>query len=266
MALLLCMLSPPAWADDPALTPPKDPAAHSHFTKGNRLYRVRKIDEAVAAYQAGAVIEPVPVFDYNLGQCYRKLGKPADALWHYERFLRNGRPEGELQALVTGFVRQMREELEREAMTHPPTPAPPAPSSPAERATPAGPFEPAPMPAAELASSTVAPGASWYSDRLGWGLVAGGAAAAGVALYLQARAFGLRDDADANLTEDRRTELREASRARGIGAAVVGVGSAALIAAGAIKLALRPGAPSRARATSWTVDISGRGVAVLGRF
>lgn len=260
IALLLCMLAPPAWADDPALAQPKEPAARLHFTQGNRLYRVRKFDEAVAEYQAGAVIEPAPVFDYNLGQCYRKLGKHADAIWHYERFLRNGQPEGELHALVTDFLRQLREELARKPAPAPPAEAEPPASSPSSRSG------PPPMPAADLSVSVAARGERWYADRLGWGLVASGLAAAGGTAYLLAHAADLQHDAVRLPAERRRIELRDTARERRVIGAALGVGSAALLAIGAIKLAIHSRGPSRDKAASWSVGVSGRGVAVLGRF
>jgi tetratricopeptide (TPR) repeat protein len=254
------MLAPPAWADPPALAQPTEPAARLHFTQGNRLYRIRRFEEAVAAYQAGAVIEPVPVFDYNLGQCYRKLGRHADALWHYERFLRNGRPEGELHALVTDFLRQLRAELDRKPVLQPPAEVAPKPDAPVGRSG------PSPMPAADLSVSVVARGERWYSDRLGWSLVAGGVAAAGGTAYLLARAAGLQYDAATTPDENRRIDLRGAAHARRVIGTAFGVGSAALIAAGAIKLAIHSRERPRAKAASWGIGISGRGVAVLGRF
>ena len=128
----LCAIDPAARADDSAMRLPAEPTALVHYTQGNRLYRLRKFEEAITEYQAGAMIDPAPVFDYNLGQCYRQLGKYTEAIWHYERFLKSGQPDGQRQALVTGFLVQMRAELERKAMTQPPTdsasdPRPPPP-------------------------------------------------------------------------------------------------------------------------------------------
>ncbi len=270
IAWLLCVLAPPAWADDPALAQPEEPSARRHFTQGNRLYRARNLDDAIAAYRAGAAIEPVPVFDYNLGQCYRKLGRHAEAIRHYERFLRNGRPEGELHALVMGFLRQLREELALTARLEPraepaPKPSPPQ-QDPLRGVDPPGRPGPAPTPAMDLSASAVARGEPWYSDRLGWGLVAGGAVGAAGAIYLRALALGLHEDAGAVLDEDRRVALRGATRTRNVAGVVLGAGSAALIATGAIRLVLQARAPSRTGIASWSVGVSGRGVAVLGRF
>jgi tetratricopeptide (TPR) repeat protein len=145
VALLLAAFAAPARANDPALAEPAAPAARQHFVQGNRLYRSRKVDEAIAAYQAGASIEPAPIFDFNLGQCYRKLGRYADARRHYERFLRSGRPGDELRGLVTEFVRQMRE-LERTVIAPPPVDNTVATGSGLPRAGRAAPLAPDPSP------------------------------------------------------------------------------------------------------------------------
>src|SRR5262249_22520143 len=87
-------------------------------------------DQAVEEYKAGALVEAAPIFDYNLGQCYRQLGKYQEAIWHYERFLATGNPQGEVFDAVNGFIAQMKSELDKQAMTQKPTePAPVAPSS-----------------------------------------------------------------------------------------------------------------------------------------
>jgi tetratricopeptide (TPR) repeat protein len=63
---------------------PATPEAREHLTRGNRLYGVRSFEEAIAEYKAGALVEPAPVFDYNLGQCFRQLRRYREALWYYE--------------------------------------------------------------------------------------------------------------------------------------------------------------------------------------
>ena len=261
IALLLCALASTARADDPALAQPKEPNARLHFTRGNRLYRARKLEDAITAYQAGAVLEPAPVFDYNLGQCYRKLGRYTDAIRHYERFLERGRPAGELRDLVTGFLRQMREEQDRQQ----PLPQPP-PQVASQPRSPVGRAGAAALPTAARSTSIEVLGERWYADRLGWGLVGGGVATAGVAVYLRMRASDLHDTAGSVLDEDRRLELRGAAHARGVSSAVLGVGGGVLLVAGTIRLAGHAKSSSRPNAASWHIGITGRGAAVFGRF
>jgi tetratricopeptide (TPR) repeat protein len=261
IVLVLGLFVSPAWANDPALAEPNEPTARQHFKHGNRLYRIRKFDEAIAEYQAGAVIELAPVFDYNLGQCYRQLGKYTDAIWHYERFLKNGRPGAELHAFVTDFLQQMRAELERKAMTQPPTEVAEtgAPRAPLRGEPPASRAEPAP-------SIIVRGDVRWYSDTLGWALVAGGGVGAGVATYLLMRASSLREAADRALDEDRRSDLRDVSATRRLVGAVVGIGSVGLIAAGMVKLAIHPNEQLQPKSLSWGVGASPQGAHVFGRF
>src|ERR1041385_5826762 len=140
------------------LARPGSPEARGHLIRGNRLYGVRSFEEAAAEYKAGAVIEPAPVFDYNLGQCFRQLGKYQDAIWHYERFLSRGNPQGELLDAVKGFIAQMKAELDRKAMTQPPTD--PEPSTRGEPIAARAHTE-------QIATEHAQP---WYADRIGWGL------------------------------------------------------------------------------------------------
>jgi tetratricopeptide (TPR) repeat protein len=261
VVLLLCALASTARADDPALAQPKEPNARLHFTRGNRLYRARKLEDAVAAYQAGAALEPAPVFDFNLGQCYRKLGRSADAIRHYERFLERGRPASQLHDLVTSFLRQMSEAQDREQpLLQPPPPVASLPRSPVDRTGAVA------LPTTARSTSIEALGERWYVDRLGWGLVAGGVATAGVAVYLRMRASDLHATAGAVLDEDRRLELRDAAHVRSAGGAVLGVGGGVLLVAGTIRLAFHLKAAPRLRAASWHIDLSSRGAAVFGRF
>src|ERR1041384_1339104 len=92
-----------ASAGKPLARPTKH-EAREHLDRGNKLYNLRSFDEAIVEFKAGAIIEPVPVFDYNLGQAYRQLGKYQDALWHYDRFLNYGHPTGQLLDAVPGFM------------------------------------------------------------------------------------------------------------------------------------------------------------------
>lgn len=57
----------------PRLSPPR--AAPGRYGGQHR-------DVVIVEYNAGALVEPAPVFDYNLGQSYRQLGKYREALWH----------------------------------------------------------------------------------------------------------------------------------------------------------------------------------------
>ena len=159
----------PAQAD--ALSKPTSPEARSHLALGNRLYGVRSFEEATGEYKAGALIEPAPVFDYNLGQCYRQLGKYQEALWHYERFRTRGSPQGELLDAVNHFITQMSAELDKEK---------------AEART-----QPVPVAVASHAGPRMSIRRKWAI-----GVGSGGGALVGVGVILGLRARHLQQDAD----------------------------------------------------------------------
>ena len=243
---------------------PTAPEAQQHLDRGNKRYNVRKFAEAVDEYIAGAVIESAPVFDFNLGQCYRQLHKYKEAIWHYERFLRRGRPEPERRLLVEDFITQMNAEIARKAATRPRT-------EPALDASSSARTRPSPVPAiTEAASTSIArradPGPRWYSDRVGWGLVGTGVLGTGAAVLLRWKASSLRTEANASQSEDHRIELRRNANRSSLLGTLVSVGSAAMIVTGAIKLAVSPKPNSTSRTASWSVAISLGRLDVLGQF
>lgn len=189
---LISAVATTAHAD--ALAKPTNALAQEHLTTGNRYYRVREFEKAVEEYKAGAIREDAPVFYYNLGQCYRQLGRYEDAIWHYERFLDRGKPTGEIEASVRKFIAQMKSELEKAAMRQPPTePAPASPDSsppPPESASPGHVLPASPPPAQRRRSMPL-------QRKLAIGIGAAGAAALGLGVVLGLRAESFEEDADA---------------------------------------------------------------------
>jgi tetratricopeptide (TPR) repeat protein len=90
---------------------PTNPVALKHFLSGHRFFRVREFDKAIAEYKAGALLEDVPVFQYNLAQSYRMAGQYEEALWHYENFLGRLPPGDPSRAKVEGLMAQVKSEL-----------------------------------------------------------------------------------------------------------------------------------------------------------
>lgn len=184
VVLLIPALTTMAHAD--ALAKPTNVVAREHLATGNRYFRLREFEKAIEEYKAGAVREDTPVFYWNLGQCYRQLGHYEDAIWHYERFLDRGKPDGEVEASVKKFIAQMKGELEKKAMKLPPVePAPPAipDSSSAGRTLPTN--SPAPEQRRGMA----------LQRRLAIGVGAAAAAAVGLGVALGLRAQSFEDDA-----------------------------------------------------------------------
>lgn len=244
------------------LAKPTLPEAREHLALGNKLYNVRSFDEAITEYKAGALLEPAPVFDYNLGQCYRLTGKYQDAIWHYERFLARGKPQGKLLDSVNDFIAQMKSELDKKAMTQRPTEAAPSPSSTASAPTVnALPQVPSPQPHLEQAAQSTD---AWYQDRVGWGLTGAGVVALAVSGGLLASASSLRSDANAAKVQEDYKQLSDKADTRGLLGTIIGIGGAGLLATGIIKLAIHTESPTRV--AGWNVAPSGAGILVFGRF
>jgi tetratricopeptide (TPR) repeat protein len=252
VVIVLVLVGAPRVADagDPAIRKPKAVAALDHLARATKLYNVRSFEEAAREYKAGALVEAAPVFDYNLGQCYRQLGRYKEAIWHYERFIKTSPETPERNESVTGFIAQMRAELENRAMTAPPTePAASAavPTVPPIAAAPAV-GSPAPEP--------------WYADGVGWGLAAGGVIALGGSAALLVSAAGLDDDANHTSMQRASDELHDRAYTRSLAGAALGIGGVALLATGIVKLVVTP----TARTETAGVAIAPGGVSVFGRF
>lgn len=249
LALLVSTTS--AYADDP-LAKPASAEARERLVAGNRLYRLREFDKAVEQYKAGALKEDSPVFHYNLGQCFRQLGEYEDAIWHYERFLDRGRPTGEIKDAVDGFIKQMKDELAKKAMTQPPTDPAPDTRPTAQ-----------PPPAAVTVIDRAEP---WYMDGVGWGLTGAGIIGVGGSIGLFISASGLDDDANAETQQQVRDELHERASNRRLIGAVIGIAGGAALVTGVIKLVIRPKDRERTIKTSLDVGFTGDGIVVMGTF
>ncbi len=220
----------------------------------NKLYRIREFEKAAEEYKAGALVEDVPVFHYNLGQCYRQLDRYEDAIWHYERFLDRGKPTGEVRAAVEAFLSQLKVELQRKAAT-PPRVEPPA--------DPAKPVQP---PAPPKVVTVRIPGEPWYRDRLGWGLAGAGVVAIGAGSWLLIDAKGIEDDANAQPGQAERDRLRDrASSRRVVGSVIGGVGLAVLVT-GVVKLAMSPSDREQTATAAFGVGVTSGTIFVMGRF
>lgn len=252
IAISLAALVATSPADADSFAKPASAAARGHLARGNKLYGIRSFDEAVAEYKAGALVESVPVFDYNLGQCYRQLGRYQEALWYYQRFLAHGDPQGELLAAVNNFIAQIKSELNKKAMTQPPLePAATQGSVPALVHR----HDQPPIP-----SNTEA----WYADTFGWGLAATGVAGLAVGGGLLLDAANLNDDAKANPFQQESERLYDKASTRNLLGTVISIGGAGLFVTGIIKLAVHSN--ESARVAGWNISTSGTGVMVFGSF
>lgn len=249
----LALLGGVAAAGNP-LARPSSREARIHLDRGNRLYHLRSFEEAIAEYKAGALLEPATVFDFNLAQSYRQLGKYKEAIWHYERFLKYGEPEGELRDVVNTFLKEIRLQLADPAPPRPPDdPAPPR----AESAL----ASPAASQARRSDVSSSAPGTDWF----GWGLAGAGAATVSAAGALLFNASQLSDQANMERDTVRWSQKHEQARYRSTVGAIIGITGVGLTAAGVIKLVLHAREARRTTATMVLTITSNRAF-VQGHF
>jgi len=248
-----------AFAED-EIAKPTSPAARGHLTAGVRLYRMGDFEEAIKEYKAGALIEDAPIFYYNLGQAYRKVGNYDKAIWNYQRFLDRAKPlPANVKEATERFIREMTAEKEQAARNTPPTEPSPSPA-PSTESSPPPPSPPPP-------ETIVLQAEPWYADKLGWGLAGTGLAVTGVAVWLGIDAKGLDDDANAEAGQAKRGYLRDRADSRRLAGTIVGVAGGALLVAGIVKLALTENDhEKRIESTSIDVGLSPNGIAVMGRF
>lgn len=269
VACILGGLAPmTAWADH-SLDRPRKREALVHLDRGNQLYAQAKWQEAISEYEAGARIEHASVFEYNLGQCHRKRGDYQAALLHYDRFVTDGQPEGEVLAAVQAFMSEMRAQLANRALTMPPNdPEPSKPSTsrdePAQIRAGRSVSEPAPKPPA--ADTTLRADSTEPTNWLGWTTLGFGVGALGASGYLFLRAASMTDAANSEPDTRARTELRDGARTRNIVGVVTGVAGVALATTGVILFATHSRRHARPDTVSLRVELSRQGVTLFGHF
>ncbi|HVZ24149.1 MAG TPA: hypothetical protein VG871_23920 [Vicinamibacterales bacterium] len=245
----------PAHADEPPLARPTSAEALDHLEKGKRFYDVRDFEKAAEEYKAGALVEDTPIFEYNLGQCYRQLGDYKSAIWYYLRFLGTNPAPGPRTDAVKKFIDQMQAELDKKAMQEPPVEAATGSAAPVAA--------PRPLPTAPPAAAAPSEPPRWYEDGIGWGLAGGGIAGLVVGGALLADGYSVGNDANRTPDQAEAKSLHDEAGTRELaGAIVTGVGGALLVG-GIIKLAIHPTGRS---GLAWNVGVGPGTVLVFGHF
>lgn len=230
---------------------PTKPEAIAHFQRGNAHWKLGDFKQALAEYKAGALIEPAPVFLYNVAQCYRKLGNYDQAIWNYDRFLASGTAPPGLKAQIEKLIDDMKAEMQQRAKSAPP----------AEPAT----MQPDPEPPAAQPASIQKSVAPWHHDAFGWGLVGAGVAVGAVGAVLIADAASLRSDANTAPSQEQQNALHDKADSRALVGTMLAIGGGAVLVTGIVKLAIHDREPGPTE-TTWSVGVSLTGVFAFGRF
>jgi tetratricopeptide (TPR) repeat protein len=90
-------------------------AAAQHFRAGSALYAQERYVEALEEFDAGYATYPLPGFQVNIGQCYRKLDRLDDAAAAFSRFLDSGVGDRKLREEVNEALSEVKSELDRRA-------------------------------------------------------------------------------------------------------------------------------------------------------
>ena len=105
LALQACNASPDAPpAERGARSRPINAEARAHLDRGNRLFRIHELDQAIEAYKAGILLEDAPLFHFNLGQSFRKAGQYEKALWHFELFARHVQTDDPDRPIIEAII------------------------------------------------------------------------------------------------------------------------------------------------------------------
>ena len=126
--------------------------ARVHYENGMAHFNLEEWDPAIAEWEAGYRVKPVPEFLFNIAQAYRKSQRYERALTFYQRYLRLS-PKADNRAEVEKQIAQL-EPLAAEEKRHAGTPKPapePIPAPPPKVAEPT-PSPPTVTPATPAAS------------------------------------------------------------------------------------------------------------------
>jgi tetratricopeptide (TPR) repeat protein len=100
--------------------------AKAHFEAATRLYDIHEYAKALEEYKAAYLAKPDPAFLFNVGQCYRRLGKFDQALEFYQEYLKKAPPDDPNRPNVEARIRNTDTSDLFESDTAPRPAAPPA--------------------------------------------------------------------------------------------------------------------------------------------
>jgi len=147
--------------------------AKAHYERGKRLYNLSRFDDAVKEYEAAYLEMEDPAFLFNIGQCYRQLGKNELALRSYRNYVRSA-PDAANRTDVENRIQEIEATLAKEKEA---TPAPVVAPSEPTRPVPVVVAPPVQEPVAQLQSvpepAPADDGTNWWL----WGGIGAGVVA-----------------------------------------------------------------------------------------
>jgi tetratricopeptide (TPR) repeat protein len=262
LALLCILLVAPASA-----LAGKNDEAKAHIAKATKAHKEGRYEDARAELEAAYAIDPKPELLFALGQVYAKLGNCDEAISYYKRFAVS-QSDPQVAQVVDQAIASCKPV--EPASSEPPvaeTPDKPAPEPRHTAGPPPAKPQPTPFAPSRTAPST-APNPPWYEDKLGDGLVIGGAVALVIGIVEYRRAVSDIDAAgsrDSTTTLERYHELIDSAHGkRNTSIVLIGAGSA-LIGAGIVRYVLHS-ADTEVRGVGVAPTRGGGVVSYEGRF
>jgi tetratricopeptide (TPR) repeat protein len=115
LSLLLCRCAL-GWAQPADKTTER---ARAHVKAAVAYYDEARYDEAAHEMEAAFALRPLPDLQYNLAQCYERLGRTQDAIAAYQRYF-EGSPTAADRALVLTRIENLRQRADAGAAAPPP--------------------------------------------------------------------------------------------------------------------------------------------------
>jgi tetratricopeptide (TPR) repeat protein len=122
LAVVLITVAAPAQANDRR-------AAAAAFQRGRGLYDAGQFADALAAFQEGYRLYPLPGFLVNIGQCQRKLEQLDDAQDSFQHYLASDTTDTRTRAEVRDALDEIAAERARRAAAEAPPASHEAPAS-----------------------------------------------------------------------------------------------------------------------------------------
>ena len=163
-----------------AATPEAERTARAHFQAGEAKFKAGAFDEALAEYQAGYDVLPLPGFLINVAQCQRRLGDLKTARATYQKFVLVA-PDSPLLPQVRSMIAEIDGLLAKPEADKPAASEADEDAKPASTLTASAPAEtPAPVLVAKASDPTPepAPRRRWWLWGVIGAVVVGGAVTA----------------------------------------------------------------------------------------